>query len=414
MSLAIGSKSRLYWTVENTYGVSPASNVWKGLLFSTESLVENINKIQSEDIRADRTQAAIRAGNIGVGGSVSNDFALSRFGIWLSHLLCTTSTDTTITVSPGGNATQSTGYASALNCIRGQPFSSGASGSTGLFVAANSFTFNTLGSGTETEFVADVAAAVAGQTVTLATSSVGGTGQVFCIVPAGTATPAYYKHVLTAGATKPAVGLSIEKQVLGGTTSYFADFRGVRINTLGLTIPQGGLIKAQWGLLGIDTVIGTTTVDGAGTGYAYPTDDPQAGYDTFVSLNGGVTSRPIKEATLEISNNYDESVYSLSSQFRTDITEGKRMVTTKVTTYFSDLTEYNLFKNQTNFDMSFTTIHGGGVMVIDMPENRFTGSGTPQINGQGVITCSFDGSTFHQNGAYDIQITVFDSNATII
>ena len=415
MSYAIGSKSKLNWTEETSFGVSPSGNVWKSLLFSSESFVENINKIQSEDIRPDRTQPSIRAGNIACGGSVSSDFALSRFGIWLKHLLCTTSTDSTITIYPAGSASIATGFASATAIVRGQPFSSDASGSTGLFVATNNFTLNATGATTEGQFQADVTGAVAGQTVTLVTSSVSGLGQVLCIVPRGTATPTYYKHVLTGGVTKPTGGLCIEKQVLGGSTPYYAAFRGSRVNSLSLSFAQQAIVKAQWSLLNIDTVVSTSTsVDATGTGYTSPTDDPFTGYDAFISLNNGTSYRPLRDLTLDINNNFDENIYTLNSQFRQEITEGKRMITGRLSTFWDTITEYNLFKNQTTFDANISVVHGNGVFIIDLPENRLTGAGTPQIGGQGVITAQFDMSTFHQAGSYDISITIYDLNASIV
>ena len=418
MSIAIGSKSRLYWTPETSYAVAPSGAVWKGLLFSTESLVENINKIQSEDIRADRTQPSIRAGNIAVGGSISNDFGLSRFGIWMQHLLCADSATTynsTVSVGVGGSTAQTTlsngPVYSATNIVRGQALSA----TTGLFIAVNSFSFTTPGSSTATAFAADVASAVVGQTVTLATSSTSGLGQVMCIVPVGTATPSFYMHSIQGGITKPTGGLCIEKQILGGTSPLYVAFQGCRINTLSLSFAQQAIVKAQWGILGTTTVASSSgSIDATGTGYAYPTDDPFTGYDTFISLNNGTTIRPFKSLSLDITNNFDESVYQLSSQYRLDLPEGKRMITLKAELYFDNLTEYNYFKNQTVVPVTINTVHDKGCQIFTMPEARLTGAGTPVINGQGVVTASFDLSVYHQNGAYDIQYTAFSEDVSLV
>jgi hypothetical protein len=377
MSIAKGAKSGLVWKEETTYGTAPSGN-FTGLTFSNESLIENINTIRSEEIRPDRTMPALRGGNVSAGGSISCDFAIDRFGIWLKHLLAASVATTTVTVSA----------LAAQAYVRGDLAKSNGN----VYLCVLGGTITTVGGGL---------------THTSGYASIDGVKWEYLCAD----TTSVYQHVFTAGTSMPAGGISMEKQVLGGSAERYIMFRGGRINALDLTVPQEGIIQAAWSLLFKDT--NTPAATTAGGTPSYTMEDPVSGYEAFVSFGASNLNRPVRQMSLRISNNFEEDVFALGERIRRELPERRREVTGSLTTYFEDSTEYDNFRNESVVNVLFSMNRLGEFLKFDLGEVKFTGTGTPQIGGPGVVTGTYELTAFKQSGTYDIKATLLSLQATL-
>lgn len=389
MSIAKGSKSKLAYLQEYTFGVPRVNVAYRALLFSTESLVENIDTFQSQDIRPDRATSAIRGGNIACGGTVSSDFAIDRFDEMLMHLLAS-ARPAAVAVNPpfGGHSNAIT---TATAYVRGQYGT--AAGNLycvkigGTYTGTPSSDFNGYTSGDQT---------------------VGGVTWQY-VGP--DSTPVYH-YQLVAGVDFPPYGIAVEKQVIGGSQNLYVAYEGGRVDSLDLTIGQKDIVKASWALEFLQSVSGSAT-QVQPTAINTPDDDPVSGYESFISLDNNQTARPIKEGTLSIKNNVDKEAYVLGDRTRIDLPEGTRGLTAKITTFFQDNTEYEYFKNETVVPAVFSFLHDGEFLAITFEECKLTGSGTPQVSGAGMVTAAFDLTAFLQTADNDVTIDIYSLSNTL-
>ena len=374
MALAKGSKSKLVWSPELTFGVIPTASAYKGLSFTNETLVESVDQIKSDNIQADRSPATIRGGNFALGGAITCDFAIRRYFSWLQRLfpkypatVPVSAVPTTLTT--GASVTRLTPYMVSTSC------------------------YLALTTGTYTKVGATVADDFAG--FTSGTQTIGGvTWQ---------AVEGYdsdYHTVASTAATASSIypaGLAIEKQFKGGSGDLYVMYGGGRINSLDLNIPQKGIVKATWNLLFLNSQTSTTGTLGNAGASTYPDDDPVTGYDTAIYVNNVLSGRPMRDGSLTFSNNYDAEAYVVGSRDRQDIVPGERSASGKFTLFFKDSTEYDLFKLESKVSVEFLFVHKGEFLQIKFAEAKITGAGTPQISGAGLLTASFDFTAFHES-----------------
>lgn len=383
MSIAKGSKSQLVWKEESSYGVAPSGN-WNQLPLNSETLGENINTIQGEDIRADRANPALRGGNISTIGGITHDFGPVRSLTFFRHLLASASlASSTLTV---GAIAISTTYNrgdyvkgadnSIWCCVRGG----------GTTANAGDIVLNT-GLGTRVE-LPEVAA---------------GPNLIFELASATTVS--VYEHVLVPGVDFPAVGISAAKKIIGGNSPLYVDFTGGRINSVDLTIPQEGIVKAAWNFVARRSAKVTSVPGGTPTLLA---EDPFAGFNAYVHYNGdakGNANRAMREFSGTISNNVDESCFIIGDRYRVDLPEGTRRANGRVSMYFLDSTEYDNFKNEDKISMAISFVHFGLFLKIDFAEVKLTGDGTPKISGQGAMTADYEWTAFKLDSTNEITIT---------
>ncbi len=372
MALAKGSKSGLSYKEESAWGTFATGN-FAGLAFVSETLAEQINKVQSAEIRPDRTKPAIRGGNVAAGGGVTTDLGCDRFGIFLKHLL------TCVPVTTPLEAADITALAVGAK-VRGD-----------LVKSNNKFYLCTLG-GTLTT-------ASPALTHTEGVAELDGVKFEYLCADSETV----YSTVFTGGTTMPTGGLSFEKSVKGGDADMFVQFRGGRVDSLDLTIPQEGAVQAAWNLLFKDSVKSSSS--GAGT-VAYIAEEPVTGYEAFISFNAGQTTRPVRSASLKIGNSLEADVYCVGERTRREIPEKDRECSGSLDVYFQDSTEYDIFKNETVVNTQISFNRKGEFLKFEFPETKFTGSGTPQIAGSGVVTAKLEMSVFRQTAAYDVRVTM--------
>ncbi len=393
MPIAKGSKSRLLWREEAAFNTLPAASAYQGLSFSSESLVENINKIVSDEIRSDRQVPSIRGGNIMTGGSISTDFAPIRHMDWLRHLLAGTATSQVI------------GHTASVPDITAPVF-------VAATYARGTVVFVSSGGAAGRLYTCVQGGVVTSDDVTTSLTSTSGqesltnTTWEFLFLVTNTSVDGVAQTVITPGVDYPTAGIVFEKQILGQTSPLYVQFLGCRINTFTLNIQQEGIVKADWGFLGMRSA--KAAVSNA-TSVVQTVDDPFTGYEAFLSINGSHTARPVKEGTLTITNNVEENVFAWGSRFRRDLPGNRREVNGSITVYFEDHTEYDLFKQETTVAFDLSLCRQGKFVNFHLGEVKLTGQGTPSVSGQGVITAQFAFDAFVQGGANDVIVTILNN-----
>lgn len=443
---------------------------YTGVTFRSETMDETINTIRSQEIRPDRATPSIRGSNVATGGNMVTDFAVRRHLMFMQHLFGAPDTALTpiavtidatantvtetghnrldgnevfftggpippplvagvlyyvrdasagttykLALYPGGAAIDLTGTGTAVHVI--PPFkrnywTSGAGGgvvvalTNGLDVTRG--TYYTLGGNL---FLCRKGGTVSGDVAGDLTITDNGESQT---LPGGTiffalgieSDYAIEEYVVVGGKAMPVPGLAIEKQILGGNEDLFVLFRGCRIDSLALDIPQEGIVGATWAILGKDVDPAKSVAFSAATTVT-PGEDPVSGFEAFIGIGinpdpVSQSTRPVSQGSLTISNQFDPKTFVLGERYRRDLPEGTRSISGKFTLYFEDTTEYGIFDNeqQINVEMSFD--HNGYYGAFLMPEAKLTGSGTPKVSGMGPVTADYELTAYKQTSTNEL------------
>lgn len=87
MAQATGSRGQLAFVEEVTFGTTPNTPTMKGIPFTSESLMTEINTFQSEEIRADRMVQKVLAGNRRPGGDINFELQPEGLTTLFKHAL---------------------------------------------------------------------------------------------------------------------------------------------------------------------------------------------------------------------------------------------------------------------------------------------------------------------------------------
>lgn len=393
MSIGIGSRSKLQFAEESSYGTFNSGATPYNLAITNESIQKTINTITSDLIRSDRRIPSIRGGNIAAGGDINTELQPNAHVLFWKHGLA----DAATTSGASATAFSATTYVQAGDMIEN------AAGNKIYLVVQP----GTTGASEPTH-------STVGQT------SENGSATMMYI---GTSETGWYKHVLVGNTTFPTGGLCFEKIIERGTTDAYFRYVGGRVNTIGITVPQEGIVTANFGLLfqnedSSDEVVGNGFND-PGTSV---NDEVFAGYDVSVdlSLKGGASFSLIpyvSSVSFNMTNEFDENIYAIPSRFRRELVDGRRMITGSMELFFESVDEFNYFTNETVVDLKLGFVNVNGSMLIQLPEVKFTGGNpTPQITGTGAIGTSIDFQAFYTGTGSiteDIQVTMFNTTSTI-
>lgn len=197
---------------------------------------------------------------------------------------------------------------------------------------------------------------------------------------------AWTGDVLKNGVT-PSSG-SLELTFEQGTTDSYVRYRGVRCNTLDLTLRSRQSVEANWGIIGLgDTTPGTTIITGAT--YTAPTTTPvfNAGLNVSALTFTGIASAPkIQAMTMRINNNiYQNDVVGAYEPYSLGL--GRFDVTGSITAYFENLDTFNAIRNHTDVALGFTLLDGpGNQYIVSIPKVKLLDGGPTGVgNGQPVM-----------------------------
>jgi len=404
MTLPVGTKTKIAFAEESAYGTFvTGATAPQYLYFNSETLGQTINTINSEMLRPDRKMPAIRGGNITAAGDITTELQLRALGVPIMHFLATDDTGVEALGSMTGLKDLTTW--SATPVIVGDVVEG----------ASNHFYICT---------VAGTTAATEPSNPVEGVKYTSDTAELLCIE--NSAEGNWKAHWLSGSADMPTGGLSFEKFIERGGTDSFFPFSGGRVNTLNIDIPQEGIVGVTLGMLfqqgGEPTAASAFTNIGSAVTFD---DEPLAGYDVVLEAVASAASPTyssstvipyVQAASINMTNNFDETPFAIGSRYRRGLPEGRRVITGNMTVFFESEQEFDWFIQEQSLEFKWSFINRNGMLQLLMPEVKITGNGTPQVGGQGVVTASFDFSAFYQgNGSItdDIQVLLVNEDAAI-
>jgi hypothetical protein len=406
MSLAKGTASSVVYKEEAALNEVPVNSgaAARYLSFVSESFGGNINQVVSEEIRSDRAVAAVRGGNISAGGTITTEFGPFKNGIFLKHLMGKAPT-AWADRGPDLDVYDATKFYNRGNIVR----SVAVSGDIWLCTKGG----NPAGAFDDAENTA-ILGTTEWQKMAEAATSIG--VNVF--------TPQ-----TTAGAFL-ATGLTFEKMLKGGVANSFIQFGGVRVNSVTFNIQQEGIVRADWAMLAHRQYNMANVFTGAPAIGAASTDQPFIGADCVVYMgrsaaatlldpmvagdaaeNTLLTPRPIREATITISNQFSEDINTIGERFRREVPEGVRQISGSFTSYFENADEFEAFLGEETVTLEFVFICNSKMVVIRLPYVKISGDGTPKISGPGVLTGTYNFTAFKLGAEDDVKISIWGVQA---
>ncbi len=180
---------------------------------------------------------------------------------------------------------------------------------------------------------------------------------------------------------------TLETRFKQGAMSSYIRYRGVRFNTLDLTLRARQSIQANWGIMGLGSPTPTTAIL-AGATYAAATTTPvlNAGLNVGSLLVSGITNSPRMQAlTMRINNNIYQ-MDELGAYEPLGHGLGRFEVTGTMTTYFENLDTYKAILDHTDVKLSFAMTDGlGNSYTIALEKVKLLDGGPPGSGNGGPV-----------------------------
>lgn len=170
--------------------------------------------------------------------------------------------------------------------------------------------------------------------------------------------PALGISVLKNGTTNRA--FTLQKQYQDTTPNVYVTLRGQRVADMALDFKVGSILTGKFGFMG-RTVTPTTAQIAGATFVAAPTNTPMNAVSNLQEIeeNGIAAVSAFRSLTLNLNNNMREQE-AIGNLFPIEVVPGTLEITGNLEAYFSDMTLYNRFINDTAFALGFKTIDGEG------------------------------------------------------
>jgi len=162
-----------------------------------------------------------------------------------------------------------------------------------------------------------------------------------------------YTHTFKIGSLP--TGLQFEKQFTD--IAQYIRYNGCKINSHKATIKAEGPLEGSFNIMGAKETAAVLPHDGAPTDFGH---NPFDGFEAAIK-QGGVALGVATEATFDIVNNLDGSIYVIGGAGeRHSIPAGKVKVSGKLTALFEDMTLYNLAVGHTETSLQIILTKGTG------------------------------------------------------
>ena len=385
-TIADTSRAQLRYISEAaTPGVTPTNPALQNLRFTEESLTQNIENVQSNEIREDRQISDLIPTGATVEGSVGIEFSYATFDELIAAALMGTYTTATTTEDVDYAASTKTLSVSGLN----------ASVRKGSVISIADATPSSANGFYEVESATPT-------TVVLASRIDGGT------MPAGDLTDV---TVITGrevrnGTTRRS--FTMQKEF--GDIGKMINFRGCEISTLELSAEVGSI------LTGSIAVMGRSSDTGAITGQTVlpATNSPVLNAVNNVGgikIGGNLYTGGIQSVNFSIDNAL-RIQQQIGSYDAAGIGADRSNISGQMAIYFNDDTLYQTFINNQFTSFAFTLTDAlGNTMAISFPRMKFS-SAEVVVGGIGqevVLNCGFQAIT-SGDGFDTMIVTMFDAD----
>lgn len=365
--MADSSRHGLYAIAEVTRGTTPASPAFKTIRHTGTNLGLSRASLKSEEIRPDRQLSDFRLGTKQVGGDIMTELSYGAHDDFIEAALGGTWAAkaapyiaTTISASSVDNSINDSANGLPLLYPGDKVTIAGFTGTVGnnqasLTVVSSTAAKMILSGGTA--FVTDAA----GESVTITTLT----------------------EQLKAGVLRRS--FSVLRNFTDIADYPFHRFVGVEINTLKLSVGVSAIIKAVYGILGIDAIAPEATAPAGTTYVAAPTGSP---IDSFTGSlkEGGTLIAVLTEVAMNLENGL-AAKFVVGSAQSAKPSIGFSMLSGQVTAYFEDNAMLTKFINETESSLDLNSVDKAGKRIrMFIPRLKYTG-GQPDTQGQsGPIT----------------------------
>jgi hypothetical protein len=203
-------------------------------------------------------------------------------------------------------------------------------------------------------------------------------------------------------------GYTLEYLFKQGATDTFIRYRGVRFNTLDLTMRSRQSVQANWGIMGIgDSDPGTAIILGATYTAATTTEVFNAGLNVSALTFTGIATPPkIREMSMRINNNiYQNDVVGAYEPDSHGL--GRFELTGSFQAYFENKDTFEAIRGHDDVTLGFTlTDAAGNSLAVAIPKVKLLDGGPPVPgNGQAVVIDVPWQAYFDSSSAASLSIT---------
>lgn len=366
--MANGSRHSMRYVAEATYGVIPATPIFKPIRHTGTTLGLSKEALQSEEIRSDRQIADFRHGAYQVGGDINMELSFASFDDLLEATLLGTWV-----------ATYTTGQQSLSAAVGSFARTTGSFVTDGFSVNEVVVPSGFTNAGNKGRFRVT---AVAALTLTVTPLD----GQTMAVESAASARQIdSLKATLKAGTTRRSFTIERFFGDIQTVDKPYHRFTGVEFNTLGLAISANAMVTGTFGVLGQNMVTDTAVV--AGATYLNPTVTSPLDSFTGTLNEGGVPIAVVTEIQLNLENGL-EARFVVGSKASIQPSIGRSNCSGQVTAYFENSLLLDKFINEVESNIVFELPDGAGnKYIFTLPRIKYNG-GQPDVEGEGPITLS--------------------------
>lgn len=377
MPLAQGIKKSVIYKQESTWGTLAGATGAKVLRRVTASFNLTKETYQSDEIRTDYQMADFRHGVRMAEGSLSGELSPGSYADFFAAALMKDFA-TGATITGAGVTIAASGSQYTLTRAAGSYITDGfrlgdvLTISAGAGLNADSLNKNLL---------------ITALTATVATVSVlnGST-----LTPAvGTSVALALKGKKSFVPTSGHVFRSFTVEEFYSDIAQSEVFTGLKVNTLGISIPATGMATVDFAFMGKDLAqTGTTQYFTSPT--AQGTTGTTAGVNGVVVFNGAPVA-VITDASLNINRNMTSATV-LGSNSIADMFDGRALVDGSLSLYFTDAVARNAFKDETEVSLVFTltTSNAAAADFVSITLPRVKINSFSRDDNEGAVTASCD------------------------
>ena len=365
------NRTELSYEVETVFGTDPASGTRQGLRYTGESITHTINTNVPNEIRADgmspkqTQQSAETAGNIDMLWSFGSydDFIQGAMRSTFSTPVAVSAIDIDAAVTGASMVLTSVGTAIETNLVVGQWVRVGgftAPGNNGYFkitaTGANSITVN--------DIVGNAITEAAGATVTIGGS----------MIRNGVSPLSY----------------TVQEDYLDATTPTRFVHSGVRVGSMSVNASVGSDLSGAFTLMGLTT---TSTTILSGTTTAPTNTDVLTSVSNIadIYIDNAVSGVSFSSLTLD-ANSSLRGQDAIGTLGHLGIALGTFVVSGSINLYFADAAEFNKFKANTTFSLSFRSQDAAGnAYIFTIPSMQYS---SLDVNSTGLDTDIMSNANF--------------------
>jgi len=355
----------LSYVKEVTRGVTPDTPTMKSLRATSRNINLEKNSVTSAERRTDRQIADMRHASIKVTGSVGYELCAQAHDDMLAAAI--RSAFASVTQISGVNMAA----AATANTI---------TRATGSFITDN---------------------IQAGMTILAAGFATGGNNGRHLVINV-TATVLTVASTLATDASASGVTIDVVGKVAKvGTTldtftferrftdvAKYQQFVGVAVNQMSFSIQPDQMVSGSIDLIGMGG--GEISDTSLGSPVAAASNSPLVSFDGAIYADG--EKRAVVTGLDFTINNNRSVVPVVGSIISPDVFEGQAVITGTVTAFFADVTEYNLFRNETDSQMGIklNDINGTDFLSFMFPRLKFSAATMdPPQNGPVTLSMPF-------------------------